>query len=68
MTHTNRYQYLIRQTDYHGTQKGLHHDQSFLDGLGEDGWNLTAAIPIVEDGKTVRIIYCLKKESKGSYI
>jgi hypothetical protein len=68
MSHTNHYQYLIRQMEYHGTQKALHQDQNFLDGLGDDGWNLTAAVPIVEDGKTVRIIYCLKKESRGSYI
>jgi hypothetical protein len=54
--------------DYHGTQKALHQDQNFLDGLGEDGWDLAAAVPIVEDGKTVRIVFCLKKQSRGSYI
>ena len=68
MSHTNHYQYLIRQMDYHGTQKALHHDQNFLDGLGEDGWELATAVPIVEDGKTVRIVFCLKKQSRGSYI
>ncbi len=68
MTASNHFQYLLRQTDYHGTQKELHQDQSFLDGLGSDGWELAAAVPIVEDGKTVRIVYCLKKQSKGSFM
>jgi hypothetical protein len=68
MSTTNQFQYLIRQTDYQGNQKGLHHDQSFLEGLGSDGWDLAALVPIVEEGKTVRLLYCLKKQSKGSFI
>jgi hypothetical protein len=68
MSTSYNYQYLLRQTEYHGTQKALHQDQNFLDGLGEDGWDLAAAVPIVEDGKTVRIVFCLKKQSRGSYI
>jgi hypothetical protein len=54
--------------DYHGTQKALGHDQSVLEGLGSDGWELASAVPIVEEGKTVRIIYCLKKQSRRSII
>jgi len=68
MSTTNHFQYLLRQTEYHGTQKGLHQDQSFLEGLGSDGWDLTAVVPIVEEGKTVRLLYCLKKQSRGSFI
>jgi hypothetical protein len=68
MTASNHFQYLIRQEEYEGTQKGLHHDQSFLEGLGNDGWDLTAVVPIVENGKTVRLVYCMKKQSRGSFI
>jgi hypothetical protein len=65
---SNQFQYLLRQTDYQGTQKWLQHDQSFLEGLGNDGWDLAAAVPIVEEGKTVRLLYCLKKQSRRSFI
>jgi len=68
MSTSNYFQYLIRQMDYHGTQKALGHDQSVLEGLGSDGWELASAVPIVEEGKTVRIIYCLKKQSRRSII
>ena len=68
MSTSNNFQYLLRQTDYHGTQKGLQHDQGLLEGLGSDGWELVSAMPIVEDGKTVRILYCLKKTSRRSLI
>ncbi len=54
--------------DYQGTHKGLLHDQSILEGLGSDGWELAAAVPIVEEGKTVKIVYCLKKGSHHSLI
>ncbi|HTV61008.1 MAG TPA: hypothetical protein VMH30_00410 [Verrucomicrobiae bacterium] len=65
---TNQFQYQLRQVEYQGTQKGLQHDQSFLDGMGNDGWDLAAAVPIVEDGKTVRVLYCLRKQSRHSMI
>jgi hypothetical protein len=68
MATTNHFQYIVRQTEYEGTQKGLHHDQSFLEGLGGDGWDLATVIPIVEGGKTVRLVYYLKKQSTGSLI
>jgi len=68
MSTSNHFQYLLRQMEYEGTQKGLHHDQTVLEGLGSDGWELAAAVPIVDEGKTVRIVYCLKKHSKGSFI
>ena len=68
MSTSNNFQYLLKQTEYEGTQKSLHHDQSILEGFGSDGWELAAAVPIVEDGKTVRIVYCLKKQSRRSFI
>ncbi len=68
MPTSNNFQYLLKQTEYEGTQKGLHHDQTILEGFGSDGWELAAAVPIVEEGKTVRIVYCLKKTSRRSFI
>jgi len=68
MAITNHFQYLVRQSEYESTQKGLHHDQTILEGLGGDGWDLATVVPIVEDGKTVRIVYYLKKQSTGSLI
>jgi hypothetical protein len=68
MSTSNTFQYLLRQTDYEGTPKSLQHEQTILEGFGSDGWELAAAVPIVEEGKTVRIVYCLKKHSKGSFI
>ena len=68
MPASNTFQYLLRQTEYEGSEKSLHHDQSILEGLGSDGWELAAAVPIVAEGKTVRIVYCLKKTSRRSFI
>lgn len=65
---SNHFEYRLRLMDYHGDQKSLHHDESILDGAGNDGWDLACAVPIVEDGKTVKILYCLKKHSKRSMI
>ena len=64
----NHFEYKLRLMDYHDNQKSLHHDEVVLDGYGTDGWDLAAAIPIVEEGKTVRIVYCLRKPSKRSLI
>ena len=68
MPTSNNFQYLLKQTEYEGSQKGLHHDQAILEGLGSDGWELAAAVPIVAEGKTVRIVYCLKKTSRRSFM
>jgi len=64
----NHFEYKICQMDYHGNQKNFHHEESVLDGSGHDGWEVAAAVPIVEDGNTVRILYCMKKQSKRSLI
>ena len=50
MPASNTFQYLLRQTEYEGSEKSLHHDQSILEGLGSDGWELAAAVPIVAEG------------------
>jgi len=63
MATSNHFQYLLRQVDYEGTQKNLHTEQIGLDSLGNDGWELAAAVPVVEAGKTVRIVFCLKKHT-----
>ncbi|HXE41436.1 MAG TPA: hypothetical protein VN516_00320 [Candidatus Baltobacteraceae bacterium] len=68
MPATNHFEYKIRQMDYHGDPKNLLLDESILDGSGHDGWELVSAVPIVEHGKTVRILYCMKKQSKRSMI
>lgn len=62
------FEYKIRQLDYRGDQKNLTHDEHILDASGNDGWELVSAVPIVEDGKTVRIAYCMKKVSRRSII
>jgi hypothetical protein len=67
-SHSNTFEYTIRQLEYHVDQKSLHHAEIILGGLGSDGWDLAAAVPIVEEGKTVRILYCLRKHTKRSII
>jgi hypothetical protein len=64
----NHFEYKLRLMDYHDTQKSLQYDESILDGAGNDGWDLASAVPIVEGGKTVKILYCMKKHSKRSMI
>jgi hypothetical protein len=54
--------------DYHNDKKNLLQDEGILDAYGQDGWELASAVPIVEDGKTVRILYCLKKQSRRAII
>ncbi len=54
--------------EYQNNAKALTRDQSVLEGLGSDGWELAAAVPIVEEGKTERILYCFKKHSHRSII
>ena len=68
MSLSSHFEYKLRQLDYHGDQKSLHHTEAILDGSGQDGWDLVTAVPIVEDGKTVRILYCLKKHSRRTTI
>ena len=65
---TSHFEYKIREMDYHASQKQFHREESVLDGSGHDGWEVAAAVPIVEDGNTVRILYCMKKQSKRSLI
>jgi len=67
-SNSNVFEYTIRQLEYHEDQKSLQHAETILAGLGGDGWDLAAAVPIVEQGKTVRIMYCLRKHSRRSLI
>ena len=63
MATSNHFQYLLRQVDYDGTQKNLQREQVGLESLGNDGWELAAVVPVVEEGTTVRIVFCLKKHT-----
>jgi hypothetical protein len=65
---SNHFEYKIRQMDYQFDQKHFHHEENVLDGSGHDGWEVVSAVPIVEEGKTVRILYCMKQQSKRSLI
>ena len=58
----------IRQLDYHNDTKSLQHSECILDAYGQDGWELASAVPIVEGGKTVRVLYCMKKQTKRAII
>ncbi len=64
----NSFEYKIRQTDYHGDAKSLHLEENVLSGVGSDGWQLVSAVPIIENGKTVKILHYLVKHSKHSMI
>lgn len=64
----NSFEYKIRQTDYHGDAKSIHLEENVLSGVGSDGWELVAAVPIVEGGKTVKILHYMVKQSKRSMI
>ncbi|HEU5397576.1 MAG TPA: DUF4177 domain-containing protein [Verrucomicrobiae bacterium] len=64
----NHFEFKLRQLDYHGDPKSLINDEHILNASGGDGWELVSAVPIVENGKTVRILYCLKKHSRHSLI
>jgi hypothetical protein len=54
--------------DYKDSQRSLLHDEAVLEGIGGDGWELVSAVPITEDGKTIRIVYYFKKQSSRSMI
>ena len=64
----NHFEYKIRLMDYQDNQRSLLHDEAVLEGLGGDGWELVSAVPIVDGGKTIRIIYYFKKQSRRSMI
>lgn len=68
MSVSSHFEYKLRQVDYVGDQKSLHHAEIILDGSGHDGWDLVTAVPIIEAGKTVRILFCLKKHSRRSIV
>jgi len=65
---SNHFEYKIRLMDYQDNQRSLIHDEAVLEGVGSDGWELVSAVPIVEGGKTIRIIYYLKKQSRRPMI
>ncbi|HEY3761628.1 MAG TPA: hypothetical protein VGN23_07765 [Verrucomicrobiae bacterium] len=62
------FEYNLRELEYQSDQKNFQDIEIILDGLGSDGWDVAAAVPIVEQGKTVRILYCLRKHSRRSLI
>ena len=64
----NHFEYKIRLMDYQDSQRSLLHDEAVLEGLGSDGWELVSAVPITEHGKTIRMVYYFKKQSRRSMI
>ena len=64
----NHFDYKIRLMDYKDSQRSLLHDEAVLEGIGGDGWELVSAVPITEDGKTIRIVYYFQKQSSRSMI
>jgi len=67
-TGPNHFEYKIRLMDYQDSQRSLLHDEAVLEGIGVDGWELGSAVPITEHGKTIRIVYYFKKQSRRSVI
>jgi len=57
-----KYEYKIMPVDV-ADSESLDQDESILNGLGQEGWELVAAVPIIhkpEEG-TYRVDYCLKR-------
>ncbi len=67
-SNSNHFEYKIRLMDYQDSHRSLLHDEAVLEGLGSDGWELVSVVPIVEGGKTIRIVYYLKKQSRRPMI
>jgi hypothetical protein len=57
-----KYEYKIQSVDV-GDIESLDQDERILDSLGQDGWELVAAVPIIHNPSegTFRVDYCLKR-------
>jgi hypothetical protein len=57
-----KFEYKIMPVDV-GDTESLAQDEGILNELGQQGWELVAAVPIVHDPKkgTFRVDYCLKR-------
>jgi hypothetical protein len=58
-----KYEYQIVPVDV-GGRESLAQDESILNGLGKEGWELVSACPVSHNGNTFQILYCLKRVLK----
>jgi hypothetical protein len=56
-----KYEHQVMPVTYNGDIQGLAQDDSILNGLGKEGWVLVSAVPVVRNGNTVQILYCLMR-------
>jgi hypothetical protein len=56
-----KYEHQIMPVDFNGDRNSLAQDDSILNGLGKEGWVLISAVPVVRNGNTVQILYCMMR-------
>jgi hypothetical protein len=56
-----KFEYQIMPVDFNGDPNSLAQDDSILNNLGKDGWELVSACPVSDAKGTFQILYCLKR-------